>query len=191
MRVAFLMLLAVGSVHAQAKKDEKKSVAAAAKPGAETLALRPLVGALVTAGTVKAGAYGPGTPEAPSKGKHTCKWMVSSLWLDCEIEDTVGTGDKAIKWIGHGMVGWDFEAKGYRAAFVDNMGMSSTMAGKLSGSKLVWESLGEMTMGGQAVKSRVTLDWSDPKAIKFTEERQVGRAAPWMVAEESVMKPAK
>ena len=162
-----------------------------AKPGPETLALKPLAGTRVMTGTVKANAMGPGSPEMPSKGKHTCKWFMNNLWLQCDIEDAMGAGGKTMKWIGHVILGWDFEARAYRATLVDNMGNLSMMSGKLEGTKLALETVSANTMMGQPVKERITFDWADAKAWKFTDERQLGKSAPWQLVEEGTMKPGK
>jgi hypothetical protein len=50
------------------------------------------------------------------------------------------------------------------------MGDQTQMKGTLEGSKLVWENIEEMKIPGMPSKSRITLDATDPKAIKFTEE---------------------
>jgi hypothetical protein len=191
------LLLSSGVVFAQAKKEGKKGAASAGgappmpmmpKPGPETLALKPLIGALVTSGEVKAGAMGPSSPAMPAKGTHTCKWILDNLWVLCEIEDTAGAPPKAMTWKGQLIAGWDFEAKAYRGAIADNMGTINMMSGKLEGQKLVWDSSG--TMMGKPVKYRITLDFTDAKAIKFTDERQYGGSGPFVLAEEGVMKPA-
>jgi hypothetical protein len=198
-------LCACSTVFAQAKSDGKpkpadKPAAAAApagappadmappKPGAETKALEPFAKSVTWTGKVPAGAMMPGMPEMPSKGKATCKWIINGLWSVCDLEDNVGTGKQAMKWQGHMVSGWDFGAKEYRGTMVDNWGISSNMKGKLDGAKLTWESMGEIMMMGQPTKIRITMDATDPKAIKFTGEHTVKGA--YVVDEETVMKPA-
>ena len=39
--------------------------------------------------------------------------------------------------------------------------------------------------------SAITYDWADPKAIKFSDERMVGKGAPWVLGEEGVLKAGK
>jgi hypothetical protein len=140
------------------------------KPGPETEALKPFVHNVSSTGTIVAGAMGPNSPETPTKGKATCKWIDANWWAACDIEDTAGTGKSAMKWIGHWVFGYDMAAKGYRGFMVDNMGMSMPFKGTLEGSKLTWESAQEMKMPGMPSKIRITMDAAEPKAIKFTEE---------------------
>ena len=140
-------------------------------------------------GPVSAGAMGPGSPERKSKGRHVCKPQLGGLWLACEIDDTAGEGKDAHTWSARMMIGWDVEAKQYKALGVDNMGSSWAMTGKVDAKKVVWES-GEMLMMGQPVKFRITLDWTDPNAIKLTDERST-KGGPWMVAETATLKSSR
>jgi hypothetical protein len=167
--------------------QEKKAPPGPPKPGAEMKALQPLVGAYTFSdGKVAANAMGPGSPETKSKGKHTCKPLLGGLWLACDIEDTAGEGKAAHTWSAHMMMGWDIEAKQYKSLGVDNMGSAWVMTGKVDANKVVWES-GEMTMMGQPVKFRITIDWTDPKALKLTDERST-RGGAWMMAESATLK---
>lgn len=158
------------------------------KPGPETEALKPFAHSVTTAGTIHAGAMGPNSPEMPTKGKATCKWVLGNLWVACDIEDTAGTGKTAMKWAGHLVFGWDFAAKGYRGTITDNMGMQVAFKGTLEGAKLTWETVGEMKVPNMPTKSRMTLDATDPKAIKFTEEGMMG--GKWVPMSSSVHKVA-
>jgi hypothetical protein len=179
---------------AKAGKDAKPAEASFAppKPGPETTALAPFAANLAYSGTTKPGAMGPGSPEVPSKGTHKCKWTLDKLWLDCDIVDVSGTGKQAMTWKGHIILGWDFEAKAYHALVADSFGGSQLLSGKLGeDKKLVMTTVGDVTMMGQPFKYRITYDLSDPKAIKFTDERLIGKEKDWMLAEEAVMKPGK
>lgn len=160
------------------------------KPGPETMLLKPMAGTLATTGKVPAGAMGPSSPELASKGSHSCKWTADKLWLQCEIKDTTGSGKQSMTWAGHMMTGWDYSAKMYRTVLTDNMGMAMMLQGKADGPKLQMESVGDYQFMGQPFKMRVTLDMTDPKAIKFTDEREVGKSGKWTTFEESTMKPA-
>ncbi len=152
------------------------------KPGAETKALTPLVGNFTSTGKLVAGAMGPGSPELPTKGKQLCKWILGGLWLQCEISDTAGSGKQAFTWLGHIVVGWDFQAKAYHSVGVDNMGATFDLNAKVDGAKLVMESARDQMMMGVPMKYRLTYDFSDPKAIKFTDERST-KGAPFQLAE--------
>jgi hypothetical protein len=139
------------------------------KPGPETEALKPFAKSVTSSGTIPAGVMG-GNPELTTKGKSTCKWVLNNLWVSCEIEENVGSGKQAMKWAGHWVFGYDFIAKGYRGTMTSTMGDQTQMKGTLEGSKLVWENIEEMKVPGMPSKSRITLDATDPKAIKFSEE---------------------
>jgi hypothetical protein len=198
-------LIGAFAVHAHAQKTEKAEKAPAAKteaappagggpvappkPGAEMKALAPIASNYTWAGTIKAGAMGPGTPEVKSKGKQHCKWIMNGLWAECDIEDTAGEGKAAMKWMGHMDFGWDVENKGYRMVGVDNMGTAYLLNGKAEGPKFVFESAADTLFMGQPIKYRFTFDTTDPKAIKFTDERSM-KGGPWMVAEEATFKKA-
>lgn len=158
------------------------------KPGPETMALKPLATTLQMSGEMPAGAMGPGSPATPTKGTHSCKWSTDKLWLNCEIKDTSGTGKQAMTWNGHMMIGWDFSAKMYRAVLTDNMGMAMMLQGKMEGSKLPLESVGDYEMMGHPMKMRFTMDMTDPKAFKFTDERELGKSGKWTTFEQGTMK---
>jgi hypothetical protein len=137
-------------------------------------------------GTMKAGAMGPGSPEMATKGTHNCKWSKDQLWLDCEISSGPATPDKKMPpWMGHIHTGYDYMNKIYRSVGVDNMGCAMMMEGKLDGQKLTLESVGTYMMMGKPVKSRITLDMTDPKAIKFMGEHQMD--GKWMVSDEATL----
>jgi hypothetical protein len=158
------------------------------KAGPETDALKPFAPKSATmTGKSPAGAYGPNSPEMATKGKVSCKWIMNNLFAMCDIEDTMGTGKTAMKWMGHQMMGWDFGAKEYRSTMVDSFGGVVMMKGKLEGSKLSWESMTDAYMMGQPTKFRISFDATDPKAIKMTGEH-TGPDKKWVVDEESVIK---
>ncbi len=157
------------------------------KPTAETKALAFLNGTLTLKGMTKEGAMAPGSPALATKGKHACKWTADKFWLDCDVEDTQGTGKTAMTWKGHMMTGWDMGAKTYRTVGVDNMGGSFVMNGKLDGNKLTLETINDInTPDGKPMKIRITFDNTDTKNIKFTDERSVA-GAPMTVVEEATL----
>lgn len=158
------------------------------KPGPETMALKPLATTLQLSGDVPAGAMGPGSAAMTTKGSHSCRWSTDKLWLNCEIKDTMGTGKQAMTWNGHMMVGWDFSAKMYRAVITDNMGTAMMLQGKMEASKLPLESVGDYEMMGHPMKMRFTMDMSDPKAIKYSDERELGKSGKWTTFEEGTLK---
>ena len=125
---------------------------------------------------------GPGSPELPTKSKHVCKWVLNNLWVQCDISDTAGSGKQAFTWMGHMIMGWDFEAKAYRSVGVDNMGTAFDLNAKMDGTKFIMESAREQMMMGTPVKFRFTFDFSDAKLLKFTDERSL-KGGPWQLAE--------
>jgi hypothetical protein len=155
---------------APAGGDPMAAMMAMAKPGPEQEALKPFAKSVTSTGTMVAGGMGPGSPETPTKGKSTCKWIAGNMWVQCDIDETMGAGAKAMKWAGHWVFGYDNVAKAYRGVMTDNFGMMERMKGSLDGSKLTWESQDEMKIPNMPSKSRITLDATDPKNIKFTEE---------------------
>jgi hypothetical protein len=154
------------------------------KPGAEQDALKPLV----KGGTGTGMHVGPDGKEVASKSKVTCKWLPGNMWAACDIDETVGAGKTAMKWMGHMVFGYDTAAKGYRAYMTDNWGMSSRMKGTLEGTKMVWESMDEMKMPNMPSKERVTEDFTDPKSEKLTFEGWMG--GKWVPTGNATMKTA-
>jgi hypothetical protein len=155
------------------------------KPGPETEALKPFSKSLSSTGTVPAGAWAPNSPEMPTKGRATCKWVLNKLWVSCDIKETTGKGKQAMKWEGNWVFGYDVGAKAYRGTMTDNWGMQTAMKGTLEGSKMTWES-GEIQMMGHPTKIRITEDATNPKAIQFTSEHEVN--GKWVVDETAVHK---
>jgi hypothetical protein len=149
------------------------------KPGPEHKALQFFVGTMTGEGKLEPGANGPGSPATTSKAKHTCKWILENFWLSCDVTDAAKGG---MTWMGHMLIGYDLEAKSYRAVGADNMGSAFDLNGKMDGKKFVLESARETTMMGMPVKFRFTFDTTDPKAIKFTDERSL-KGGPWQLAE--------
>jgi hypothetical protein len=158
------------------------------RAGVESEALKPFARSMVWSGKVPAGAWGPASPEMSTRGRSTCKWIIDGLWASCDLEDSASGGDQSMSWRAHWTFGWDFGAKAYRAMIADSWGVSSLMNGKLDGSKLTWESAGEVMALGQPTRFRFSLDAGDPKAIKFMSEHTAN--GKWLVDEEAVMKPA-
>jgi hypothetical protein len=100
----------------------------------------------------------------------------------CDISDTAGAGKQAMTWMGHMLIGYDMEAKAYRSVGADNMGTAFELNAKMEDKKLTMESAHEATMMGVPVKFRFTMDFSDPKMVKFTDERSM-KGGPWQLAE--------
>jgi hypothetical protein len=164
------------------EKAEKKEMEMPPKPGEETKKLQFLVGTFSGPGKMEAGAMKPDSPEMPTKAKQVCKWTLGNFWVACDVTDTAGTGKQAMTWMGHMLVGYDMEAKMYRSVGADNMGTAFDLNGKMEDKKFTMESARETTMMGMPVKFRFTFDFSDPKTLKFTDERSM-KGGPWQLAE--------
>jgi hypothetical protein len=143
------------------------------RPGAETLAINTFTKSATWEGKLPAGALGMNAPEMATKGHVTCKWTVNDLWLVCEIEDQMGTGEHARVWKAVWVSGWDFGLKEYRGALFDSFGNSSMMRGTRDGHLLTFESLDDVIMHGQRTRLRFTFDASEPKGVWFTAEHSV------------------
>jgi Protein of unknown function (DUF1579) len=148
---------------------------AAAKPGPEHKRLEYFVGKWTTEGEMKPGPMGPG---GKLTSNDTCEWFEGGFAVICRGEGTTPMGpNKSL-----GILGYSAEEKVYTYFGVDNSGMSMTSVprGTLSGD--TWTYTDESQMGGQKVKSRVTIKELSPTAYTFTMELQGpdGKWAPLM-----------
>jgi hypothetical protein len=148
-----------------------------AKPGPEHARLAYFVGKWKAEGEVKPGPMGPG-------GKITttddCQWFEGKFSVICRTEGTTPSGPtRSI-----GILGYSSEEKVYTYYGVDNSGMtmSSVPKGTIQGD--TWTYTDESTMGGQKVKSRVTIKEVSPKSYTFRMEFQ-GPDGKWVPAMES------
>jgi hypothetical protein len=186
---ALVILAAVCVVAAAgvARSDESMAMPTA---GPEVKALAPI---FETGGTWKgkmeAGAMGPESKETVTHGKAVSRPILGGLWYACDVEDNAGTGKDAMSWKGHILVGYDLTSKSYKAACVDNMGTITMFDGRLEGSKFVLETPNEVMMMGTMMKDRLTWDFSNPKAIQFTDEHMVS-GGDWQLAESATMQPS-
>ena len=148
-----------------------------AKPGPAQARLAYFVGKWKAEGEVKPGPMGPG-------GKITttddCQWFEGKFSVICRSEGTTPNGPtRSI-----GILGYSTEEKVYTYYGVDNSGMtmSSVPKGTIQGD--TWTYTDESTMGGQKVKSRVTIKEVSPKSYTFRMEFQ-GPDGKWMPAMET------
>jgi hypothetical protein len=148
-----------------------------AKPGPEHARLAYFVGKWKAEGEAKPGPMGPG-------GKITstddCQWFEGRFSVICRSEGTTPNGpSRSI-----GILGYSTEEKVYTYYGVDNtsMTMASVPKGTLQGD--TWTYTDESTMGGQKVKSRVTIKELSPKSYTFLLEFQ-GPDGKWVPAVES------
>jgi len=160
------------------------------KPGDEVKAIAPIFGTSGSwQGKVEPGAMGPDSKATTSHGKAVSRAIVGGFWYACDIEDTWGAGKEAMTWKGHMTVGYDLASKSYKASCVDNMGSIAAFDGTLNGTTFVLETPTEMMMMGTPTKDRLTWDFADAKAIKFTDEHKAS-GGDWKLCESATMMPA-
>ena len=136
-------------------------------------------------GTIHAGGMGPRTPAMTGVGRGTVRVIQDGRWiaLDCEQDQFLPDGTFVLKWQLHWVSGWSPEQGEYRAVMTDNYGHAEVFRGRISGDRLVFES-----MQGAAARLRFTWDASDPAVITWRNEMSVGDA-PWFLIEEYRMVP--
>jgi Protein of unknown function (DUF1579) len=147
------------------------------KPGPEHQRLAFFVGRWKAEGEIKPGPMGPG---GKFTGMDTCEWFEGRFSVICRSEGQGPTGpSKSI-----GILGYSVENKAYTYYGIDNsaMTMSSVPKGQVQGK--TWTYTDESTMGGQPVKSRVTIQEESPTAYTFRMEFQ-GPDGKWMPVMES------
>jgi len=137
----------------------------APKPGPEHQRLGYYVGKWTTEGEMKPSAMGPG-------GKITatdkCDWFQGGFAVVCYSDGMSPAGPtKSI-----GILSYSSEEKAYTYYGVDNsnMAMTSVPHGTVQGN--TWSYSDESTMGGNKVKSRVTIKELSPTAYTFKMEMQ-------------------
>lgn len=145
------------------------------KPGPEHARLGYFVGKWNAEGEIKPGPMGPGGKFMSSD---TCEWFEGRFSVICRSEGKMPMGaSKSI-----GILGYSPEEKVYTYYGIDNssMTMASVPKGTIQGN--TWTYNDESTMGGQKVKSRVTIKEVSPKEYTFLMEFQGpdGKWAPVM-----------
>ena len=135
------------------------------KPGPEHQRLAYFVGKWKAEGEVKPGPMGPG-------GKMTtrddCQWFEGRYSVICRSEGTSPMGPgKSI-----GILGYNTEEKVYTYYAVDNSGMNMASVPKGTVKGDTWTYTDESLMGGQKVKSRVTIKELSPTSYIFRMDMQ-------------------
>jgi hypothetical protein len=148
-----------------------------AKPGPEHARLGYFVGKWKAEGELKPSSFGPG-------GKLTstddCQWYDGHFSVICRSEGTSPMGSTRSL----GIIGYSPEEKVYTYYAVDNSGMTMATVPKGTLQGDTWTYTDESMMGGQKVKSRVTIKELSPKQYHFTMEFQ-GPDGKWVPAMES------
>jgi hypothetical protein len=146
-------------------------------PGPEHKRLGYFVGKWTTEGEMKPSPMGPG---GKISSTDDCEWFEGGFAVVCHSTGKTPMGpSKSI-----GILGYSPEEKVYTYHGVDNtmMSMTSVPHGTLQGD--TWTYTDENVMGGQKVKSRVTIKELSPTAYTFKMEIQGpdGNWAPMMEA---------
>ena len=144
-------------------------------PGPEHKRLGYFVGKWNTEGEIKASPMGPGGKVTSTD---SCGWFEGGFAVVCHYEGKSPLGpSKSI-----GVMGYSPEEKVYTYYGVDNsnMSMTSIPRGNVQGD--TWTYTDESLMGGQKVKSRVTIKELSPTSFSFKMEIQGpdGKWAPMM-----------
>jgi hypothetical protein len=168
---AILTLAAVTSAAAPAAAQ------AAPKPGPEQQRLGYFVGRWKAEGEIKASPMGPG---GKMSSTDNCEWFEGQFSVVCRSEGQGPGGPmKSV-----GILGYSAEDKAYTYYGVDNTGMTMSTVPKGTVSGKTWTYTDESTMGGQKVKSRVTLVEESATAYTFRMEIQ-GPDGKWIPTMES------
>jgi len=141
------------------------------KPGPENKRLGYFVGKWTTEGEMKPGPMGPG---GKISSTDTCAWFDGGFAVVCHSVGKTPMGpSKSI-----GILGYSGEEKVYTYVGLDNSNMSMTSVphGTLNGD--TWTYTDESLMGGQKVKTRVTIKELSPTAYTFKMEMQ-GKDGAW------------
>lgn len=161
----------VGAVAAPAQPPQ------ASKPGPEHKRLDYFVGKWAHTGELKPGPMGPG---GKMSWIDTCEWFEGGFAVVCRSEGKGPMGPMK----GIGILGYSPEEKVYTYFGADNspMAMTSVPKGTVQGD--TWTYHDEGMMGGQKVKTRVTIKQVSPTEQAFTMEMQ-GADGKWMPMMES------
>jgi hypothetical protein len=168
-------ILALVLVSSAAAASAAAQTAPAQKPGPEHQRLGYFVGRWKAEGEIKPSPMGPGGKVTATDN---CEWFEGRFTVICRSEGQGPSGpSKSI-----GILGYSVEDKAYTYYGVDNssMIMSSVPMGTVSGK--TWTYTDKTTMGGDTVKSRVTIEEESPTAYTFRMEIQApdGKWIPMM-----------
>lgn len=165
------VLLAGFLVHASAQAPTPP------KPGPEHQRLAYFVGTWTGAGEMKPSPMGPG---GKMTGKSTCEWFDGRFAVICRGSGQSPMGNSKDVAI----LSYSPEEKVYTYYGVDSSGMTMTTVPRGTVEGNTWTFTDESLMGGQKVKSRVTLKEISPTEYSFNMEIQ-GADGKWMPLMES------
>ena len=154
------------------------------KPGPEHKRLGYFVGKWTAEGKMEASPMGPG---GKMTSTDTCEWFQGGFAVICRADGTSPMGPgKSL-----GIMTYNPDEKVYTYYGVDSSGMmamTSIPRGTVQGD--TWTYTDESMMGGQKVKSRVTIEEVSPTEYTFKMEMQ-GADGKWMPLMESTSKKVK
>jgi hypothetical protein len=150
----------------------KQAPPPAPKPGPEHQKLSYFVGNWTSEGEVKPGPFGPG---GKMSGKDRCEWLEGRFAVVCHNEGKGPMGPMK----GIGILSYSSEEKVYTYYGMDNSGMVMTSVAKGTVQGDTWTYTDEGMMGGQKMKSRVTIKEVSPTVQTFLLEIQ-GPDGKWM-----------
>jgi uncharacterized protein DUF1579 len=169
--------VAVVSVGVIALAQTPQAPPAPPKPGPEHARLGYFVGTWTGEGEMKPGPMGPG---GKITSKDTCEWFEGKFSVVCHSDGKSPMGPmKSV-----GILSYSPEEKVYTYYGTDNSGMVMTTVPKGTLSGDTWTYTDESMMGGQKMKSRVTIKELSPKSYSFTMELQ-GPDGKWVPLMES------
>jgi hypothetical protein len=149
-----------------------------AKPGPEHQRLAYFVGTWTSEGEMKPGPMGPG---GKMTSRDTCEWYEGRFAVICRSEGKGPMGPSK----GLGILGYSPEEKVYTYYGTDSSGMmtmTTVPRGTVKGD--TWTYTDESMMGGQKVKSRVTMKELSPTSYSFVMDVQ-GADGKWTTLMES------
>jgi hypothetical protein len=149
-----------------------------AKPGPEHQRLAYFVGTWTSEGEMKPGPMGPG---GKMTSRDTCEWYEGRFAVICRSEGKGPMGPSK----GLGILGYSPEEKVYTYYRTDSSGMmtmTTVPRGTVKGD--TWTYTDESMMGGQKVKSRVTMKELSPTSYSFVMDVQ-GADGKWTTLMES------
>jgi hypothetical protein len=153
------------------------------KPGPEHQRLSYFVGKWVTEGEVKPGPIGPG---GKISSNDTCEWFDGRFSVVCRGDGKMPSGPAK----NLGILSYSTEEKVYTYYGIDNSPMTMMQAARGSVKGDTWTYTDEGMMGGQKIKSRVTIKELSPTAYTFKME-MAGPDGKWAPVMESKSTKAK
>jgi uncharacterized protein DUF1579 len=171
------VLLVLGQMSPMAQAPQ------APKPGPAHQRLSYFVGKWNNEGEMKPGPMGPG---GKISSTDTCEWFEGRFAVVCHSDGKTTMGPmKSI-----GFISYSPEEKVYTYYAIDNTGMTMTSVPRGTVQGDTWTFTDEGMMGGQKIKSRVTLKEVSPTSYTFKMELQ-GADGKWMPAMESTLTKVK